>query len=368
VLLVGLAGEGVVRGFEMFKRLRAIDLIASAFFAVTALAVVAGRYSFRWAGFAYVASALARSGLVLFTASRFLDRSGCRLGMPVKTEWHDLRRRCIPLGINRAIGVGQSHLPTALVGALLGTAAVGVYDLITRIPRFLKVVSGMLNTALLPMVMQLDAAADRSSLKRLLKDGLLGVVLLVFPATAWCVVFSEAILRLWVGDRYSAFWAWQSLMFLWPAVNALTSFMCGALLGRPHFVSALNWIILGQIVFQVVASLLLMPLLGEPAFVAGQILALCLSMPLQVGLAARESDLRWADFRRHVRVGGIFAGLAAVGLAFQLAPLVRTEADLAVGLFAWGLASAGLVWWLVLTDGERALMRARVMHRFSRAG
>jgi O-antigen/teichoic acid export membrane protein len=368
ILMGSLVGEGVVRGFEMFKRLRAIDVATSGFFALAAVGAVTAGYPFQWAGFAFVAAGVVRAALLLFTASRLLDALGCRLGVPTSGEWTDLRRRCIPLGINRVIGVGQAYLPTALVGAMLGTAAVAVYDLVTRIPRFLKVVSGVLNSALLPMVMRLDAAGDLPNLKRLLKDGLLGVVVVVFPLTAWCICFSEAILRLWVGDEYSPYWRWQSLMFVWPVLNALTSFMCGALLGRPRFVAALNWIILGQVVLQIVASVLLVPVFAEQAFVAGQILALCLSMPLQVGLAAKHVDLTWADFRRHMRVGLIFAGLAGVGLALDVAPLVRSEAELAVGVFVWGLTSCLLAWWLVLTTQERQAMFSQVRRQLRRAG
>jgi O-antigen/teichoic acid export membrane protein len=353
-LLAALVADGIVKGFEDFKRLRLIEVATTFAYAAAAVAVVLAALPYQWIAFAYLGYALVRAALVAVQATRLLASQRATLQRPGADDWREVRRRCAPLGVNRAIGVVQGYAATLLIGALLGSAAVGIYDLVTRIPRFLKVVTGILNSAVLPTVLRLDAAADRAGVRRVLDLGLLGVVCIVAAVVAWGMSFSEAILRLWIGDSYARLWQWQALMFAWPLANAMTSFTCGALLGRPHFVHSLNRIALAQIVLQLALSFALLPLWREQAFVAAQIAVVLASLPLQLRLVARECGLAAADFKRHATVVALFALAVATCLSLGLSGGIANRLELVLSLVAWMVVSAAAIVFGVLSNIERA--------------
>jgi O-antigen/teichoic acid export membrane protein len=365
LLMASLAAEGVMRGFEAFRSLRAIDVGSTFVFAGLAFACVEVGLGFAWVGIAYVAYAVLRATLLLWASAQRLPRRVAP-NAPGLAEWSELRARCIPLAANRLIGVGQAHAAPMLIGALIGPTAVGFYDIVVRIPRFLKIVTGALNTAVLPLVMRLDQANDKESVRRLFDLGLLSVLCIVAPVAFWSITFSDAILRLWVSPAFERLWPWQALMFLWPLLNSVTSFTCGALLARPDFVRSLNWIVLGQIIVQVAISLAAMHFFSEQGFVLGQIAALFLSFPLQMALVFRHSGVRAATFKRH---GLLITGLAlatALALLSHLTVHVANTGLLVASLVVWTTTAFILIWLTLVTPTERATIKGAILGRLRR--
>jgi O-antigen/teichoic acid export membrane protein len=307
---------------------------------------------FQWAAFAFLAYGISKAALVSVAAAQVLGSKSTTLNLPTRQEWMDLRSRCLPLGLNRAMGVAQAYAAPALIGVMIGTAAVGLYDLVTRIPRFLKVVTGVLSSAVLPMVLRMEQSGDSASINRLFRLGLLGVLALVCPIVAWGICFSEAILRVWLSDDYAGLWRWQALMFVWPLMNAVTSFTCGALLGRPHFVSALNRVVGGQVLMQITLSVALVPIFSEQAFVLGQVVALCASLPLQLGLVAKECGFQLVMFRRHLLIVVTFTLVAFAGLGINISSLSDNSWKLLISIAGWLITSAVLVSAAFLTRME----------------
>jgi len=353
ILLVSLVSEGIVKGFEDFKRLRSIEIASTAVYASATLLVVRNDLSYQWAAVAFLLNPLVKAAMVLALARWHTRRFGMKLSLPTGSEWRDLRRRCIPLGINRAIGVGQSQAAPVLIGAMLGSSAVGIYDVVTRLPRFLKVVTGTLNSAVLPAVMRLQEAGDHGAVQRVLSIGLLGVLCAVLPAVSWAICFSEAILHVWVSDRYSHLWMWQATMFLWPLINTITSFLCGAMLGKPRFVQLQNWLVLAQVLLQLLLSLALIDVLSAQAFILGQIVALASTMPLQLMLVARFSGATVSAYGRHFSAVAVFSVVTIAGLMSSLSRYVLDAPTLLLSGFLWWAISTGLLWAFLLNPRER---------------
>src|SRR5258708_38557060 len=88
----------------------------------------------------------------------------------VFSKWGDqsqreILRRALLMFQGKVLGAAQTQVPPLLIAALVGPAGVGTYDIVTRLPRFLKSTFGLLASALLPAAAQLEGRchADRFS-------------------------------------------------------------------------------------------------------------------------------------------------------------------------------------------------------------
>jgi O-antigen/teichoic acid export membrane protein len=357
-LLLTLTVEGVLKGFEEFRKLRTAEFVSVAAYGVAALIVLAAHLAFEWLAIAYLASLVVRAGLLFIIVQKFTRREGMRFGAPRRDDWTDIRHRCLGMVGIRMAGAAQSQAAPLLISSLLGPSALGVYDLIVRFPRFLKVLTGLMNTAVLPVSARLDVSGDVAGMRRLGEIGLLGALAGAAPICAWGASFAEPLLSVWVGESVAQYWRWVSLLFVLPLVNAMTSFGVGALLVRPRAVKKLNVIVFAQIILQLGIGLGFMHRFGERSFILGQAIAVTASFPFQMWLVAVEKQLVWPAFRRHFALVAIFAAGTAICLAFDVGRHLHSIPNLGVSLVLWMILSYWILWAAILMPDERAAIRS----------
>ena len=174
------------------------------------------------------------------------------------------------------------------------------------------------------------------------------------------MAYSESLLHYWIGDAVTAFWGWQSAMFVATLLNVTLSFGGAILLADAAASAALTRLSAWQIGLQVILSLALLPVLHEWAFVLGQVVAAALVFPLQFAEIRRRLGLGDRLLRQALLLAG-FAALAALGLRLLLpAPGLAGLIALAIG---YGLMVWGLLPWLLLDPGERSGLFARLKAR-----
>ena len=356
LLLTAMAADGVLKGFEAFRRLRSVDVGNAAAFGVIAFSVAYARLPFQWIGLAFIFTLSTRAIVVLALALAQLKARGARLAPPTAADRAQVRSRGYVMAGNRLLSASQSLAAPVVIGAFLGPSAVGLFDIITRIPRFVKAVTGLMSAAVLPLSARLDASNDHAGMRRLGEFGLLGAAAVTAPICAWGAIFSEPLLRIWIDETYAIHWGWQAFLFLVPLANVMTGFGGGALLSRTHVVARLNLIAFAQIVLQYVLALAFMHLYGERAFILGQVIAVIATFPLQMRVIKQEKQLRWAEYSRIVALVVVFGALVALGLSVHAGDWLDSLFDLALSVAVW-MTLAGLgCWFLLLRSTERAAL------------
>jgi len=99
----------------------------------------------------------------------------------------------------KLIGVLQNQIASPLVGLLLGPAAVGLYDAVVRLPRFVKSLFGLISSTVFPLASRLRSDNDEGGTGKLAYYGILGAVLVTWPTAIAAAIFSKPILGFWVG-------------------------------------------------------------------------------------------------------------------------------------------------------------------------
>ena len=296
VLFLSLLLEGVVKGFERYRRLRLLEVVCALSYAICVPLAAAFELPYHWVAYAFLLSLLLRALLAGIAAWMLLAAEG---GLAHAEHSSEARRfvleRCRLLWFGRIIGGLQHQSPPLLVGALIGPAGAGAYDVLVRLPRFVKVIFSLLNVALLPLAARIDAAGQTGQLRSLGAAGMLLLPIVALPPLAAAAAFAEPVLVVWLGEDFRTDGVWLAILFLVPAMNTLVGFGQQILMTRSSFLRSNNKLMVVQLLLQFIVSFSLVAMLQERAFILGYVLA-----PLVFFIPQITSIVREQAFSRDV--------------------------------------------------------------------
>lgn len=355
VFFPALVIEGIVKGFENYGIVRAAEMFGTLGYAVAATIMANNGVGYDYVAYAFLVSVFLRYMLLLFAACYLC------LPVPLRLQWSDIfvnirdvLNRCRLMAASRLVGALQYQAPAPLIGIVLGPSAVGLYDVLTRLPRFAKSVVGMLSSALLPVAARIDAAVDVNRMRRFGSWGLTLSGAVVLPPLAAGALFSEPLLRLWIGASVSGHWVWHAAMFVIPAVGAFISVGATSLLVRPKAHAMLNYIMVVQVALQYTLTFAFVNLLGERAFILGQSAAAILIFPWLLSIIMHEQQLAIDEMRSLFGKLGLLGVMLAAGYWAIASPyMISGWLSLVMHAFAWSLAYWVAIWLLVLKEAQR---------------
>jgi O-antigen/teichoic acid export membrane protein len=362
VLFLSMIFEGALKGFESFRRLRSCEIAAGLFYAALAIGAVAAGLGPNWVAAGLLASLALRFALVAVAASRSLRarRVGpARWSARTRTEIFRWSRLML---YGKSLGTLQSQVAQPLIGLLIGPAAVGAFDAVTRLPRAAKSIFGLMSGTVLPLAAGLKARADAASLKRLGAYGILVGLLAAVPPLVFAMVYSRALLHYWIGEEVTGFWGWQSAMFAVSIMSVAVSFGNSILLADRAAATRMTALSFLQVALQIALSLALVGTLDQWAFVVGHAASAALVFPAQFELIRRTLGL---DLRLPLQFAAILAVSSGAALAFhyfapQPGPVLFVLLACAFGLVVLPALAA-----VVLRRSERLHLAARLRAQFA---
>jgi O-antigen/teichoic acid export membrane protein len=308
----GMVLDGLAKGFEIWRGLRAADLGSAVAFAGGVFLLARGGAPLEAAGLAFAGSQVLRALLVAAVLAGPARSAGLRPRRPEEG------------GLGRALGSGGPYLANRLIlatrelgsgpliGVLLGPASAGVFDALVRVPRFLRTLLSQLNLALLPVASRMEQEGKEGRLGRAVRAGTALVTFAAVPPALAGALCSRPLLELWLGPALAPHAAWQALMFGVTLTNTVASFGLTMILPRAATLGRTNALHLASTSFFLASSVLLAPHWQERAFIAGLFGSSLLVFPLQLRLIARESGLGWRDFLPPALILAVCLGPAAV--------------------------------------------------------
>lgn len=365
VLFASLVFEGIVKGMENFTMQRLGEVIATLLYAGLALGAVWLEWSFDAVCYALLVSLWVRALLALLVSVLSLRSWELRFERLSHEGKADFTTRARLMLGNKSLGVLQAHGAPMLISLMLGPAALGVYDALTRLPRFAKSVLGLLSSTVLPVAARMESGSDAKGLRRLGQTGTLMAGLVALPPIAAAMVFSQPILTLWLGPSLAYLWQWQALMFVLPAVSVLIGFGGAALIVRPQAFAAMNKLVIWQIAIQFAVSLALVHRFDEKSFILGQVIALLVTLVWQMRLIAAELNTPVGAAWRLLRIVMVAAALALPGAFVH--GWISNLPTLAIAMCSWTLICWLVCYGVVLTADQRERLRDSVKSRLARS-
>jgi O-antigen/teichoic acid export membrane protein len=356
IAFVGLVAEGALKGFEEYGWLRLTEVGSNVAYVVSIYVVFWHGGAFDWLAYSYLATIVAKY-VVLAAVTLLLTR---RTPLRFCTWSADCRRdivhRCWLMFNSRIVGSFQQTLPPLAIGILYGPAEVGAFDLITRLPRFIKTTMAPLYSAILPLSTRIDEATDTRRLQILGRNGFILPAAVIIPALVVMALFSEDILKIWVGPQHADQWPWLAMSLFVPAVSSMLGAGQAALMVRPDFVGVNNQYLYFQVLLQYVLTAIGLAWFQERAFVLGWAISPLVFAPLiarhMLSFMKLPTSLFWEQVGRQATVAAII--LAAVA-CYKTYSTPESLPGLALVGGGWCIAAWVLSFTLILSRGDRAM-------------
>jgi O-antigen/teichoic acid export membrane protein len=311
VAFLGLVAEGVLKGFEYYGWLRVTEVSSNmAYVAAVYISVWRGA-DFHWLAYAYLATVVAKYlvlAIVVHHAARQASMRFTAWTVPIR---RDIFHRCWLMFNSRIVGVLQHTLPPLAIGTLFSPVEVGTFDLLTRLPRFLKATMAPLYSAILPISTHIEEATDTRRMQMLGRNGLVLPGAIIIPVLIVFALFSRDILKVWVGQEYADQWPWFALSLFIPAITVLLGAGQAALMVRSDFLRLNTRLLYLQVCTQYLVTTIFLAWFREKAFILGWVISyvvfapvIARSMLLHMSL---PSSLFWEQLGKHSIVAGLLA-------------------------------------------------------------
>jgi O-antigen/teichoic acid export membrane protein len=363
IAFLGLIAEGALKGFEQYGWLRLTEVGGNIFYVVAVYALSLQRAPFEWIAYSYLFVMVAKYFVLAGVVYRVAKDSSLRFCSWQASSRQDVMHRCWLMFNNRIVGILQQPVVPLAIGAFYSPVEVGTYDLITRLPRFLKATMAPLHSAILPISTRIEEETDMRRLQMLGRNGLVLPTAIVVPIFVVVALFSEQILTVWVGPQHADQWPWLAISMFIPAITVMLGAGQTALMVKSDFLRLNTRLLYLQVVAQYLVTALTLAWFRDQAFILGWVVSYVVFAPLiahhVLSYMNLPDSLFWEQLGRHTLVAAILA-VVVTGCKMFLDPGGLTALVIVGGIscvVAWGLSAA-----IILSGSDRAMFG-----RFARA-
>jgi O-antigen/teichoic acid export membrane protein len=246
------------------------------------------------------------------------------------------------LFVGRAFSLLLAHSGRLLVALIMGVAAVGSYEIVIRIPRFLRSVLGFVNAAVMPAASELAARQRRGSVQRLFLVGTHLHILASYPIVTGAMLFAEPLMSVWMGAEYVGLGVFLRLALLHNLLVALIGIGGSIVVGTNHHLRRFTAIGVGNATISVLLTILLMTRMGLVGAFLGSAGGLAVMLPFYYGVLSKVADVSGRQ------IGFLVGRIALIGLVPMAVTLVVGQfvvADTVVKLILVFSIWCGVFWW-----------------------
>lgn len=367
IAFVGLVVEGALKGFEEYGWLRMTEVGGSILYVAAIYFAVRSKLSFEWIAYAYLATAVIKYLALALILGIAVRRTKLRFSSWSRETRYDLVYRGWLMFNARIGGVLQQTIVPLAIGALYGPAQVGAYDLLMRLPRFLKAVLSPLFSAILPISAHIDENTDVRRLQLLGRNSFVLPAAIVVPIVVVMALYSEEILKVWVGPQSAEQWPWLALALIVPAANVMISAGQTALIVRADFMRFANRFLYSQVLVQYAVTAVTLHWFHDRAFILGWVVSYVTLTPVLAHRMLRFMSLPRRLFWQHVaRQTLVAAILAVLVLVYKTYATPETLPALIVAGGTSCVAAWALSMMVILSRSDRAMFgkfAQAMMHR-----
>jgi O-antigen/teichoic acid export membrane protein len=268
--------ESCLEGFQRVDLSRVVDAARrTAVAAATAAAALSGA-GLRGVAAASLAASLLGSAVGAVVLRRAMGGVRMRISRAAASS---LLRYGRSIALLRPLGVLQRTMDRIIVGIFLGPAAVAAVEIATQLANGAAALLSGTIYAVIPAASWLDARGDHRSLRELLDRGTRYSMLVALPVAVGTAIAAGPLIRLWVGGGYPTAALLAGVALAGVAVSAPLAAGSEILVGIGQAVDVLRAAVVALTV-NLALSIALVPLIGPVGTFLGTLVASLVLVPL----------------------------------------------------------------------------------------
>jgi len=361
----GLVFWAVLEGLQRYDLIRLVDMVRMGIYALLLLLLLPRGYGLAAMGIISLIVAAFRILVFVVVSRRLLPM----LRLKWRLDWSICRRiltfssQVFVLRINTVIyqQIGYGVIAVFLISTLLTD-----YDVANRIQNLMLSFLIMTGSIMVPAASKLNAIQGEEQLQDLFVRGTKYVVALCLPIVIFCLVFTEAIIRYWIGPDYVHDVGITRLYLVYLFYFSVTVVGYNMMIGMDRIRPLIKVQITATVVNLLVSVILVRPL-GVAGVIWGALIGHALLVYPYLHHSLSTLRVPWSRFwqeslRSTLLTAVVFALLLYI--VVQINPIKSLIGLAAVG--AGGLAVyGGMFFRFGLSYGERCALTAAVWSRLS---
>lgn len=275
-----------------------------------------------------------------------------------KTSLVNWSKYCFALFSNGIAGLIYNHAPKFLVTTLVSTAALAIYDIVSKIPASVKSFVGLGNRVMVPTASELIIKKGENANDKLFAIGLKLNLLVFAPFITTLFLLSESIIIIWVGSDFVQHAYLMQILFLVPLLSIFISHGFSIFLGSNYKVGlfpVFGWSIL---IFSILYWYFGIESDGLVALVIGRVFGLVVMVPIAMFIFLKYFKVNYLVFLRQM---SLLALLNFVPLALKILAEQYIQSDSLICLmilaFILYLSYFFSIYLVVLDKLERTYVR-----------
>ncbi|MFI5009045.1 MAG: lipopolysaccharide biosynthesis protein [Solirubrobacterales bacterium] len=243
-----------------------------------------------------------------------------------------------------------------VLATFVGAAAIVVYEVALRPHNGMRLISGLVGSALISTSSRLAAQDRAERLRDLIVVGSLYSVVLTVPCVILTLILAQPILEAWVGHGYGRYAIYVQIFVSYWLLNANAGVLYSAITGMGRIRLFVWFTVVGAVV-ALVLSIVLTIAWGTVGVIWGTVIPSWIGLPIWMYFALRRVGISKTRYAREVLIPG-YVPIAAWTLpVLVLAYVLQPEGLLALGAFC---LLTPLVLWLALLPMLRERWRRTV--------
>jgi O-antigen/teichoic acid export membrane protein len=243
-----------------------------------------------------------------------------------------------------------------VLAAFVGAAAIVVYEVALRPHTAVRLISGLIGSALISTTSRLVAQRRGARLRELVLVGTLYAIVLTVPFVVLIVVLAHPLVEAWVGHGYGAHAVYVQIFVSYWFVGASTGVLASAIVGIGRM-RVFVWLTVGGALVTLALSIGLTAAWGTVGVILGTVIPSWIGVPLWLYFALAQIGIAKTLFLRDVLLPAYLPILAWSAPVLVLARALDPRSLLELAAFC-AVALAAL--WLPLAPFLQARWRRAV--------
>jgi len=256
--------------------------------------------------------------------------------------------------------------PRIIIGLFLGPVLMTSYEVVIRLPRFIKSMMGFLNSAIMPAASEISVSENKENLIKLFLRGMRYQIFFIYPVIIGAMFFAKQILTVWVGNEFSFLYKILQFVLLWNLIMPIVTYGGSIFVGMNTQLKKLALMSIITTILSLVISLSLVWRYDLNGVFIGYVSSLLIIFPFYLITYLKEFGVKTSYFLKELLIS-IITSCIPVAIIVLLNQVVSGYdlVNLIIKYLVWCLFYWCSLYFFILSEEDRKLI-TKIVPIFSR--